>query len=307
MNPSTPKKAVVTGGAGFIGSHLTRDLLAQGYEVHVVDNYSGGRIPGRESAAATYHEGDICDGALLRNVFEGAHYVFHTAALPRVQYSLQYPEKTNQANVTGTLSVLNAAKDAGVRRVVYSASSSAYGDQDIMPLVETMDAHPKSPYALQKYIGELYCRLYSEVFGLETVCLRYFNVYGKNADPHGAYALVIAKFIQQRIEGKDLTIAGDGTHTRDYTHVHDVVRANILSAEKPTVGKGEVMNIGGGKNRSVNEVAEAIGGPITYVEERLEPKDTLANTARAKELLGWETTISFEEGIAELKKEANLT
>jgi UDP-glucose 4-epimerase len=306
MNQTQTKKAVVTGGAGFIGSHLVRALLEKGYDVHVVDNYSGGRFPKRISEGANYHEGDVRDQALLKEVFSGAQFVFHTAALPRVQYSLQHPIETNETNVSGTVSVLTAAKDAGVEKVIYSASSSAYGDQTIMPLVETMESHPKSPYALQKYIGELYCRLFSEVYGLGTVSLRYFNVYGQHADPDGPYALVVAKFIKQRLNGEPMTIAGDGTNTRDYTHVKDVVRANILAAESPMVGKGEVMNIGGGENHSVNDVAEAVGGPTTHIEARLEPKNTLANTSKAKELLGWQPAISFMDGVAELKKEAGL-
>src|SRR5262249_21245950 len=156
----------------------------------------------------------------------------------------------NDTNVAGTLSVLVAAKDAGVERVIYSASSSAYGDQDTMPLVETMEAKPKSPYGLQKYIGEMYCKVFSEVYALPTVSLRYFNVYGPGADPNGAYALVIGKFLLQRTEGKPMTITGEGSQTRDFTHVRDVVRANMFAAESPNVGKGEVINIGAGRNAS---------------------------------------------------------
>jgi nucleoside-diphosphate-sugar epimerase len=296
------KHAVVTGGAGFIGSHLATALLEQGYRVSVVDNLSGGKRE-KVPAGADFFKQDVTDTEALMKVMEGAMYVFHMAALPRVQYSIEYPVETTRANVEGTVSVLRAAQKAGVQRVVYSASSSAYGDQDVMPLTEDMPANPKSPYALQKYIGELYCRLFSEVYGLETVALRYFNVYGPGADPEGAYALVIAKFLKQRSLGMAMTITGDGLQTRDFTHVQDVVRANILAATSPKVGRGEVINIGAGHNASVARVAELIGGPIDYIPARLEPHDTLADTTLAKTLLDWTPSVSLEEGIAELKRD----
>ncbi|MBU6388814.1 NAD-dependent epimerase/dehydratase family protein [Patescibacteria group bacterium] len=304
-NTGNKRKAVVTGGAGFIGSHLAAALLAEGYAVAVVDNLSGGK---REKVpeGAVFFEQDVNDTAALTNIMTGAEFVFHFAALPRVQYSLEHPLETNKANVDGTVSVLKAAQDAGVARVVYSASSSAYGDQVVMPLTEDMPASPKSPYGLHKYIGELYCRLWSEVYNLQTVSLRYFNVYGPGADPEGAYALVIAKFLQQRSLGLPMTITGDGAQTRDFTHVRDVVRANMLAATSEKVGKGEVINIGAGKNVSVLRIAELIGGPVEHIAPRLEPHDTLADTTRARELLGWEPTVSLEEGIAELKKEAGV-
>ena len=204
--------------------------------------------------------------------------------------------------MNGTLNVLVAAKDAGVKRVVYSASSSAYGNQDTLPLREDMEARPMSPYGLQKYIGELKCRLFYQVYGLETVSLRYFNVYGPRAPVEGAYALVIGKFLDQRKKGEPLPVVPDGKQSRDFTHVRDVVRANILAAESDKVGKGEVINIGGGHNRSVLEIAELIGGPWKFVEPRLEPKHTLADITKAKNLLGWEPQVRLEEGIGELKQ-----
>lgn len=284
------KKVVVTGGAGFIGSHLVQALKQGGYEVLVVDLKIGGDIRNTEA---------------LTKTFAGAEYVFHLAALPRVQYSIEHPEETSQTNIEGTLSVLVAAHSAGVKKVIYSASSSAYGNQAVMPLVETMQAHPISPYGLQKYVGELYCRMFSEVYALPTVCLRYFNVYGPGASSDGAYALVIAKFFKQRQEGTPMTITGDGTQTRDYTHVRDVVRANLLAAES-AVGNGEVINIGAGNNASINKIAELIGGPGIHIEPRLEPHDTLADNSLAKKLLGWTPQVTLEEGIAELKQLANL-
>ena len=195
------KKVVVTGGAGFIGSHLAAALLGEGYMVAVVDNLSGGKrekVPER----ASFFEQDINDTKALTSTMAGAEFVFHLAALPRVQYSMEHPIETNKANVDGTISVLKVAQDVGVVRVIYSASSSAYGDQEIMPLTEDMPANPKSPYGLQKYIGELYCKLWPVVFQLPTVSLRYFNVYGPRMNPAGAYALAIGKFLKQRKEGK---------------------------------------------------------------------------------------------------------
>lgn len=298
-------KVVVVGGAGFIGSNLTEALLEKGHDVHVIDNLSGGK---RElvDPAAVLHEVDMCDYQAIVPIMKGADTVFLLAALPRVQFSIEYPRETNEVNIGGLVSVLKASVDGGVRRLVYSASSSAYGDQSTMPLVETMTAHPLSPYGLQKYVGELYCRLFSEVYGIETVSLRYFNVYGKNQNPDGAYALVIGKFLRQKAEGVPLTITGDGEQTRDFTHVRDVVRANLLAMQSDKVGKGEAINIGAGDNHSINEVAELVGGPKEYIAARLEPKNTLADTTRAKELLGWEPMVKLGEGIAELKEAAGL-
>ncbi|HEY4501557.1 MAG TPA: NAD-dependent epimerase/dehydratase family protein [Candidatus Paceibacterota bacterium] len=280
-------KAVVTGGAGFIGTHIVQALKDKGFEVVIVDIKTGG---------------DIRKPADLAAAFAGADYIFHTAALPRVQYSIEQPLETHDTNITGTLNVLVAARDAGVKKVVYSASSSAYGDQSTMPLVESMSPNPLSPYGLQKHVGELYCKIFSEVYGLPAVSLRYFNVYGPGFDPEGAYALVIGKFLKQRSEGAPMTITGDGTQTRDFTHVRDVVRANLLAAESDKVGCGEVINIGAGNNFSVNRIAELIGGPVEHIEPRLEPRDSLADNRKAKELLGWQPTIRLEDGIAELKK-----
>ncbi len=295
----TQKKMVVTGGAGFIGSNLTEALVARGDEVHVIDSLIAG-TRAHVDPGATLHEVDIRDFDAIAPVIKGADTVFHLAALPRVQYSIEQPRETNEVNVGGFVSVLTAAKEGGVRRVVYSASSSAYGDQETMPLVETMPANPLSPYGLQKYIGELYCQVYSTVYGLETVALRYFNVYGKNQDPEGAYALVIGKFLKQHAEGVPLTITGDGEQTRDFTSVRDVVRANLLASESSKVGKGEAINIGAGSDCSINRLAALIGGPVEHVPARLEPKRTLADTSRARVLLGWTPEVKLEDGIKEL-------
>ena len=294
-------KVVVTGGAGFVGSHLVEALVAEGFEVHVVDNLVAGELE-RVHPSAQLHKVDIRDLSKLKPIFEKAKFVFHTAALPRVQPSIQDPVTTNDVNVNGTLNVLVAARDAGVKRVIYSASSSAYGNQEKLPLKEDMEARPLSPYGLQKYIGELKCRLFSQIYGLETVSLRYFNIYGPNAPTEGDYALVIGKFLEQRRRGEPLTIVPDGNQSRDFTHVRDAARANLLAAESPKVGKGEVINIGGGKNRTVLEVAKFIGGPTIFIEPRVEPKHTMADITKAKELLDWSPKISLEEGVGELKK-----
>jgi UDP-glucose 4-epimerase len=295
------EKVVVTGGAGFIGSNLAGTLIEHGYEVHIIDNLSGGKSE-NVNPKAIFHEKDIRTLLDIVPIFENAKFVFHLAALPRVQYSIEHPDITNEVNVVGTQNVLIASVQAKVSRVVFSASSSAYGDSVVMPLREDLPPNPKSPYGLHKYVGELYCKLWSEVYGLSTVSLRYFNVYGPRLDPEGAYALVIGKFLKQRKEGGPITITGDGTQTRDFTHVRDVVRANILAAESEKVGKGEVINIGAGQNHTINELAKLIGGEIEHIAPRLEPHDTLADNSLAKKLLGWEPQVSFEEGIDELKK-----
>ncbi len=300
------KKAVVTGGAGFIGSHLSRALIDAGYDVVVIDTLVGGardRVPSR----AAFHNADVRDARALERLFKGADVVFHLAALPRVQDSIDRPRETNDVNVNGTLAVLCAAHDAGVRRVVFSSSSAIYGDAEEMPILEETPARPKSPYGLHKYIGERTCRLFSELYGLETVSLRYFNAYGPGADPEGPYALVTGKFLKQRAEGKPMTITGDGSQTRDFVHVNDVVRANLLAAQSASVGGGEVINIGSGRKVSVKRIAELIGGPVEYLPPRIEPHDTLAGIERAKELLGWEPSIGIEEGLAELKRLAGLS
>ncbi len=292
---------MVTGGAGFIGSHVADQLAAEGFDVHSIDDLSGGKQE-YVNSAATFHKLDIRNFDAIAPIFAGADLVFHLAALPRVQPSIDDPRRTNDINVTGTLNVLVAARDAKVRRVIYSASSSAYGDQSTMPLVETMEANPLSPYGLQKYVGELQCRLFSKIYGLETVSLRYFNVYGPRASHDGAYALVISRFLSQRQKGEPMTVVPDGKQSRDFTHVRDIVRANLLAARSTKVGKGEVMNIGGGKNYTVLDIADMIGGPKVFVEPRIEPKHTLADIRLAKERIDWAPKENFEDGIAELKK-----
>lgn len=294
------KKVVVTGGAGFIGSNLVDELLKLGFEVHVIDNFLGGKMEGRINPAAQLHEVDIREGEKLKNIFKGAEYVFHLAALPRVQGSIDDPVYTHDVNVNGTLQVLEAARDAQVKKVIFSSSAAVYGDHETMLLHEELPARPKSPYGLHKYIGEHMLTLWSSLYGLPTVSLRYFNVYGPKFDPNGAYALVVGKFIDLHRQGKPLTIAGDGTNTRDYVHVFDVVRANILAAQNENVKNGEVINIGGGVETSVAEIAALVGGPVEHVAPRIEPFRVVADRRRAKELLDWEPTVKLQDGISML-------
>lgn len=295
------KKVIVTGGAGFIGSHISNALIDKGYEVHVIDNLVSGKKENL-NPKVVLHTVDVTDYSAIAPLFVGVDTVFHLAALPQVQYSIEFPIESNKINVGGTVNVLTAAKAGGVRRVVYSASSAAYGDQVEARLHENLPAKPKSPYGLQKYLGEWYCQVWHDVYCLETVSLRYFNVYGPRQSAEGAYASLISRFFKLKKEGKPLTIIGDGLQTRDFVNVKDVVRANLLAAESATVGKGDVINIGSGSSASVKRIAELVGGPVEYLPARLEPRNSLADNSKAKELLGWVPTVSLEEGIAELQK-----
>ncbi len=294
--PRMSKTYLVTGGAGFIGSHIAQALLARGDRVRILDNLSTGRkenIP----KGAQFVKASITDSKAIKKAFKDIHGVFHCAALPRVQVSIERPLETNEINITGTLNVVLAAREAGVKRIVYSASSSAYGDQNRLPLYEAMKPNPKSPYGLQKYVGEHYMRLASMFYGLETVSLRYFNVFGPRMAFEGAYVTVIAIFLRQRAEGNPLTITSDGTQTRDFTYIDDVVAANLAAMESENIGKGEVINIGAGSNHSVNEVAKAFEWKTTNIPPRVEPHDTLADRNLAKKLLDWEPRTEFFEGL----------
>jgi UDP-glucose 4-epimerase len=292
-------KYLVVGGAGFIGSHLVDELVKEGHKVNVLDNLSTGK-KANLNPKAKFIKADITKLAKIQPAFKNIDGVFHLAALPRVQLSIDHPAKTHDANVNGTLNILIAARDAKVKRVVYSASSSAYGDSQELPLKETATPRPMSPYGLQKYIGEEYCRLFAKLYGMETVSLRYFNVYGSRMADTGAYLSVIRTFLQQRAANTHLTITGDGEQTRAFTHVSDVVRANLLAMASKKVGNGEVINTGSEKNFTVNYVAKLVGGPVKYIESRIEPKHSQADHSLAKKLLGWSPKISLEKGIKEL-------
>lgn len=293
------EKVIVTGGAGFIGSHLVERLVRDGFDVQVIDNLIAGK---REHVppGATLHVIDIREEEKLAPIFKGAGTIFHLAALPSVPYSIEHPIETHEVNVLGTLNVLMAARDAGVRRVVYSSSSAVYGDQRDLPIYEHAPCVPKSPYGLQKLESEHYMRLASKLYGVGTVSLRYFNLYGPRQNATGPYASVIAKFLDQSARGEVLTIVGDGEQTRDFIHVDDVVEANIAAMKSSHVGSGEIINIGGGIRCSINQIAEMIGGEIVRIPQRAEIKDSLAAIDRARDLLAWEPRKKLEKGIKEL-------
>ena len=293
-------KIIVTGGAGFIGSHLVDALIKKGHDVLVLDNLSTGK---REyiNPQAKFFEVDLRDFNKIRPLFDDVDFVFHEAALPRIPLSIEKPKETNDINIGGTINVLVAAKEAGVKKFIYASSSSALGGNAKLPMRENDVCQPLNPYALQKYVGELYCKIFSDIYKLPTVSLRYFNVYGPRQPREGSYVPVIGIFLTQKKQGKPLTITGDGEQTRDFTEISDVVRANILAMESNKVGRGEVINIGAGKNYSINEIAKMIGGEITSIPlPPGEMRDTLADISRAKELLGWEPKVTLEEGIKKL-------
>jgi|TARA_B100000085_G_C18554137_1_gene517098 UDP-glucose 4-epimerase len=290
------KKVAVVGGAGFIGSNIVDTLVDKGIKVIVLDNLSTGYRKNVNSKAELV-ECDISTSSIdfLQKTLEGCEVVFHTAALARVQPSILEPVKFDKVNVNGTVNLLKACVEAGVKRVVYSASSSCYGNCDTFPTPESYPTNPLSPYGLQKYIGELYCKMFSQVYNIDTVCLRYFNVYGERMNFEGAYKLVIAVFAEQHKKGIPLTITNDGNQRRDFTYVKDVVEANILAATHKEQLSGDVFNIGNGNNFSVNEVADIFGGEKHYFKFVLEPFETLADNTKAKLILGWKPKGNLKE------------
>lgn len=300
------KKIVITGGAGFIGSHLGHALVAAGYAVHAVDNLSGGK---REDVphGASFHEVDVLDTAALLEVVRDAHGVFHLAALPRVPFSFDHPRASHEANIDGTFSVLLAARDGRARRVIYAASSSSYGEQPVLPFTEDMRPNPLSLYALQKLVGEEYARLFATNYGLDVLSLRFFNVYGPRMRPDGGYALAVPRFLELTKQGEACPVTGDGEQTRDFTHVRDVVRACIAALESDTTWRGDVINIAAGRPVSVNRLVELIGGRREFIPKRhADLTDTFGDVTKAAALLGWRPEISLEEGIAELRAEYGL-
>jgi len=292
-------KYVITGGAGFIGSNLVDELVSQSHEVHVIDNFISGKKENCNKKAI-YHRIDISDPSnlkLISDVIKNTDTVFHCAALARVQPSLIDPIKYEMNNTIGLVNMLKSSVDKNVRRFVYSASSSAYGSTDKLPSKESDKPNPISPYANQKYYGELCCKMFSKAYKIETVSLRYFNVYGERQNLGGAYATVVGIFLDQLKNGNPLTINGNGNQRRDFTYVGDVVNANILSSKSSLVGSGEVINIGSGKNISINDLASFIGGRKKYLDPVNEPFANLADIKKAKKLLDWEPTIDLESWI----------
>jgi nucleoside-diphosphate-sugar epimerase len=293
------KSVLVTGGAGFIGSNLVDALIERGLKVRVIDNFSTGSKV-QVNPRADLFNADIGNLESIKPAFYGVDCVFHVAALPRVPLSIERPIETHMVNVVGTLNVLVAARDAGIKRLIYSGSSSVYGNQPTLPLREDMAPNPLNPYALQKLTGEQYVRLFHQFFGLQTLTLRYFNVYGPRMATEGAYVTVISVFRRARAEGKPLTIHGDGEQTRDFTFVSDVVEGNVL-AMNARVADGRAINIGRGRNVSVNRIADLIGGEKVYLPPRQgDARHTLADWSQAQELLGWQPKVDVEDALAKL-------
>ncbi len=310
MNFSAYKNmtVLVTGGAGFIGSHLVRGLLAAGAKVRVLDNLNGGSEANLAEVASDidFILGDITDLQQCRKAASDVKIVFHLAALGSVPGSVADPIRYNTVNIGGTLNVLEAARLEKVRRVVYSASSSAYGESPTLPKHEGMKAAPKSPYAVGKYAGELYADVYAQVYGLATICLRYFNVFGPRQNPRSAYAAVIPAFITAVLEKRRPQIYGDGWQTRDFCHVSNVVYANMLAGICATPPSGEVINIACGQNISLNTLLEKVVKHLgqSVQAEYLAPRpgdvrDSLADITLAQKIIGYEPVLYFDEGLAQ--------
>ncbi len=296
---------MVTGGAGFIGSNLVETLLTRGHQVRVIDNFSTGR---RENIAPflgeiTLYESDIAEADGLRDAFSGVDYVLHQAALPSVPRSIADPMGSFRSSVLGTLNVLEAARAAGVKRLVFASSSSIYGSNPELPKRETMKPAPLSPYAASKLAAETYCQVYHNVYGLETVSLRYFNVFGPRQDPESEYAAVIPKFIRAALQGDTLTIFGDGSTSRDFTYIDNVVHANLLAAESEA-GAGEVFNIACGDRITLNEMVEVIEGlaghKVAKKHDPPRPGDvphSQADIHKITSTFGFKPVVSFQDGM----------
>jgi len=305
-------RCIVTGGAGFIGSNLVDRLVDEGHEVIIFDNYSTGKKENINPKAKFFlvdisHRPSFQNDT-MRDVMTGVDVVFHLAALARVQPSIENPIEYHNTNVNGTLNLLKACVDYDVKRFVFSSSSSVYGDveEKDLPTSEDANLNPMSPYAIHKLIGEQYCKLFSELYGLETVSLRYFNVYGERQPIEGAYTLVMGVFAQQRLNGEKMTIRGDGEQRRDFTYVGDVVDANIKCMEYPLELNGDILNVGNGDNKSVNDIADLIGGERVNLEPVIEPRVTLADNTKIKKLLDWKPTQDLNQWVKKWVKDLGI-
>lgn len=301
---------LVTGGAGFIGSNIVKELLERGQRVRVLDNFATGKRENlfvfRGNGNFELIEGDLRSFHTVRIAVKSMDYILHQGALPSVPRSIHDPLTTNDVNILGTLNILEAAKEFGVKRVIYASSSSIYGDSDSLPKTEDMPVNPLSPYALSKYTAERYCTIFSKIYGLETVCLRYFNVFGPNQDPTSQYSAVIPKFIRLVNEGERPTIYGDGTQSRDFTHVSNIVSANLLACTADGA-VGQVFNIACGERYYLLQLVETINRilgtrvePVFAAERPGDVKHSFADIARAKEKLGFKVVTRFEAGLSEL-------
>jgi len=296
----SPKKAVVTGGAGFIGSHLVERLLHEGHYVTVIDNFSTGNAQNlaavKNDPRLTVHEVDVADATNLSASFDDQEWVFHLAALADIVPSIQNPLAYHAANVDGTISVLEAARHAGVERLIYAASSSCYGIPDVYPTPETAEIRAMYPYALTKFIAERYILHWKQVYKLPCVSLRLFNVYGPRARTSGTYGAVFGVFLAQKLAGKPFTVVGDGSQTRDFTFVTDVIDAMISAAESQL--NGEVLNVGSGTPQSVKRLVQLLEGEVVHVPKRPgEPDCTMADASKIGSLLGWKPRVPFEAGV----------
>ncbi|MDD2229128.1 MAG: SDR family oxidoreductase [Candidatus Cloacimonetes bacterium] len=300
-------KYLVTGGAGFIGSNIVQELLSQRQEVRVLDNFATGKreniLPLMKNPNLTMIEGDLRSFHIVRAAVKGVDYILHQGALPSVPRSINDPITTNDVNILGMLNILEAAKEFGVKRVVCASSSSIYGNSETLPKVETMPINPMSPYALTKYAQERYCQIFYQLYGLETVALRYFNVFGPNQDPTSQYSAVIPKFIRMIMQGKEPIIYGDGSQSRDFTFVENNVSANLLACTAERAA-GEVINIACGERYTLIQLVQMINDILgTNVKPRFEHdragdvKHSLAGIEKAKELLGYSVKVDFREGL----------
>lgn len=292
--------AIVTGGAGFIGSHLVETLLNAGHDVRVIDNFSTGRPENLRHLGSKNNlevvERDIADFEAVKDLFPDVDWVFHIAALADIVPSIEQPLDYHRSNVDGTINVLRASQLANVKRFVYAASSSCYGIPDAYPTPETAEIRPQYPYAMTKWIGEQYALHWHHVYHLPVVSLRMFNVYGPRSRTSGTYGAVFGVFLAQKLAGKPFTVVGDGTQTRDFTFVGDVARTYLLAAESDIAG--EVFNVGSGEPQSVNRLVELLGGPVEHIPKRPgEPDSTHADTGKITRILGWKPEITFERGV----------
>lgn len=295
--------SVVTGGCGFIGSHIVDRLLAEGHVVRVIDNFTTGRPANlkhqKDNQNLTIHQLDIRNKKSIQPVFEGVDYIFHLAALADIVPSIQKPEEYYTSNVLGTFNVLECAREAGISKLIYAASSSCYGIPDEYPTKETAEIRPQYPYALTKYLGEQTVLHWGQVYNLPVVTLRLFNVYGTRSRTSGTYGAVFGVFLAQKLAGKPFTVVGTGEQTRDFTYVTDVADAFYTAATSNIVN--DTFNVGSGGTYSVNRLCELLEGEITHIPKRPgEPDCTFADTTRIKQVLGWKAKISLEEGVKKI-------